>query len=393
MKYPFTPEVLDALPAEIAELFRGLELKLLREICERLKIADQLNEVTVQDIRALRSHGISLEEIQKAIRETAGISQKKLDELLTDVVERNQAYYSEMVTLAQVTEPENYVNAADIEAIRKQAFNDITNITRSMGFLVNNGRTFLQPAKAYQWVLDSAELQIQSGAISYNEAIRNAVRQLADSGIKTVDYESGHVDQVDVAIRRAVQTGVNRLNQRYREQSVDYLETDLVEVTAHAGARDIGDVPENHKLWQGKVYRWKEKPRTSTGDYPDFEEVCGYGLGEGIGGWNCRHSFFPYIEGVSERTYTDEQLENIDPPPFEYEGKEYKAYEATQQQRKIEREIRKQKRRKATFEAAGLADEATAAGVRLRRLNQQYKDFSAAAGLPRQLERLEVLYD
>ena len=93
MKYPFQPEVLDALPEELAELFRALEDTLLDEICSRLKLADQLNEVTVQDIRALRSHGIDLKEIKKAIRETFGISKTKLDKLLGDVVARNQQYY------------------------------------------------------------------------------------------------------------------------------------------------------------------------------------------------------------------------------------------------------------------------------------------------------------
>lgn len=260
MKYPFTPELLDSLPEELVELFRGLEITLLKMIAERLKIGGQLNEVTVQAIRALRSHGIPLKEIQKVIAEYSDYSEKELNKLFDDVVAQNQAYYEEMVTLAQVTEPQSYVDSTDIEAIRQQAFNDFRNITRSMGFLVDNGRTFLPSAKAYQWALDSAELQVQSGAISYNDAIRNATRQLADSGLKTVSYESGHVDHVDVAVRRAVMTGINRLNQRYSEQSMDYLETDLVEVTAHVGARDI-DGPmgwENHKAWQGKVYRWKK---------------------------------------------------------------------------------------------------------------------------------------
>ena len=85
MKYPFQPEILDALPEELAELFRSLEITLLEEICSRLNLADQLNEVTVQDIRALRAHGIDLKDIEKAIRETTGISQKKLDQLLDDV--------------------------------------------------------------------------------------------------------------------------------------------------------------------------------------------------------------------------------------------------------------------------------------------------------------------
>lgn len=252
------------------ELFHSLEETLLKEICSRLKISGQLNEVTVQDIRALRSHGIDLEEIKKAIAKTANISQKKLDELFDDVVARNQKYYTELIDLAKVTAPEVLVNAADVEAIRMQTAETFKNITASMGFLVDKGRTMLPPAKAFQWSLDNAVLQIQSGAISYNQAIASAVKQLADSGLcvvydkagnpikNMVGYESGHRDHIDVAARRAIMSGVNALNQQYRRQSMEYLGTNLVEVTAHSGARDV-DGPmgwENHKKWQGKIYRW-----------------------------------------------------------------------------------------------------------------------------------------
>lgn len=392
--YPFTPELLDALPEELAELFQALELTLLREICSRLKLSGQLNGVTVQDICALRSHGVDLQAIQQAIADTCGMGLEELDGLLDDVVERNQAYYAEQIDIAQVTAPERFIDEQDIAAIRRQTWSAYRNITGSMGFLaVKGGRlTLLPPAKAYQWALDQAELQVQSGAASYNQAISQAVRQLAGSGLKTVSYESGHVDSVDVAVRRAVMTGVNQLNQKYREQSMDYLETDLVEVTAHAGARDI-DGPmgwENHKAWQGKVYRWKAKPRTSKGDYPDFEKTCGYGSVTGIGGANCRHSYWPFIEGISERTYTDEQLENIDPPPFEFEGRTYTAYQATQKQREIERTIRRLKRERAALEAAGLEEDARAVSIKLRRLNEKYRQFSAAAGLPEQWERTRM---
>lgn len=259
-KYPFTPEILDALPEELAELFRGLELDVLEEICSRLKIADNLNEVTVQDIRALRSRGIDLEDIKKAIAKTSGVGMDKLNKLMDDVVDRNQVYYTNVIDFAKVTAPPTLVNQKGIDAIRSQAQRDYLNITGSMGFLVDNGKTMLPPAEAYQHCLDMAELKVQSGAFSYNQAIQDAVRELADSGLKTISYESRHVDSVDVAVRRAVMTGVNQLNQKYREQSMEYLETDLVEVTAHQGARDI-DGPlgwENHKKWQGKVYQWKQ---------------------------------------------------------------------------------------------------------------------------------------
>lgn len=260
MKYPFAPEVLDALPEELAELYRSLESQLLDEICSRLNLADQLNEVTVQSIRALRSHGISQQEIERVIQRTTNISEKKLTELLDDVVERNQRYYSELIKIADVTAPQTLLSIEDTYAIYEQTRQTFRNITQSMAFLVDNGRTMLQPARAYQYVLDSAILEIQSGAISYNQAIRYAVKQLADSGIRVAEYESGHRDQIDVAVRRAVMSGVNAICQKYSEQSLDYLETDLVEVSAHIGARNI-DGPngwENHERWQGLVYHWNK---------------------------------------------------------------------------------------------------------------------------------------
>lgn len=388
--YPFSPALLDALPEELAELFRALEITLLEEICSRLKAADELNEVTVQDIRALRAHGIDLKEIEKAIRKTSGISETKLNELLDDVVERNQKYYTELIALAHITQPETLVSVEDTWAIYEQTKQTMRNITRSMGFLVDAGRTMLPLAKSYQWALDNAVMQVQSGAINYNQAIKTAVKQLADSGFKVVDYESGHRDQIDVAARRAVMTGVNQICAKYTEQSAQYLETPYFEVSAHAGARDKpGPSPwSSHKDWQGKVYSIR------AGDiYPSIYDVCGLGAVDGLEGANCRHRRNVWVEGVSERTYTDEQLAHIDDDlGCDFDGKKYTAYEATQMQRRVEREARKLKREKAAYKAAGLHEDETAVNIRLRRLNAKYKAFSVAAGLPEQRERMKVLY-
>ena len=388
--YPFSPALLDALPEELAELFQSLEDTLLDEICSRLKLADQLNEVTVQDIRALWLHGIDLKDIKKAIRKTTGISEKKLKELLDDVVERNQRYYTDLIDLAQITQPETLVSVEDTWAIYEQTKQTMRNLTRSMGFLVDAGRTMLPPAKAYQWALDNATMQIQSGAISYNQAIKSAVRQLAQSGLKVVDYESGVHRQIDSAVRTAIMTGVNQICAKYTEQSSEWLETPYFEVSAHAGARDKpGPSPwSSHKDWQGKVYSIR------VGDiYPNIYEVCGLGAVDGLEGANCRHRRFPWVDGVSERTYTDEQLEHIDDGlGCTFDGKTYTAYEATQMQRRVERTIRKLKREKAAYKAAGLKGDAMALNTRLHRLSTKYKAFSAAAGLPEQRERMKVLY-
>nr|DAQ98243.1 MAG TPA: minor capsid protein [Caudoviricetes sp.] len=396
-RYPFTPELLDALPEELAELFRGLEDTLLDEICKRLNLADHLNEVTVQSIRALRSHGIDTKEIEKAVRKATGTSEQKLKKLLDDVVERNQKYYTDVIDLAKLTQPETLVDAATIEAIRRQTLDEFRNLTASVGFLVDDGRTMLPPAKAYQWALDSAVLQIQSGTINYNQAIKSAVQQLAHSGIKTVDYESGHVDQIDVAARRAVMTGVNQICDQYTNQSAEYLNIRYFEISAHSGARDKpGPSPwSSHKDWQGKVYHQSENGEPDPlGLYDDLVATTGYGYVDGLTGANCRHHKYAFIPGVSERTYTDEQLAHIDDGlGCTFDGKTYTAYEATQMQRRIERQIRAQKKLKNAYNAAGLSDEATAANIKLRRLNSKYRQFSNAAGLPEQRERTKVLYD
>lgn len=395
-KYPFSPAMLDALPEELAELFRSLEDTLLDEICSRLSLKDQLNEVTVNAIRALRTHGIDTKDIKRAIQKTAGISEKKLDELFDDVIARNQKYYAEVIDMAGLTQPDILVNTETIEAIRAQTLDEFHNITASMGFLVDKGRTMLSPARAYQWALDSAVMQIQSGAINYNQAIKSAVQQLA-GGLKIVNYESGHVDQIDVAARRAVMTGVNQICDQYTNQSAEYLNTRYFEISAHSGARDKpGPSPwSSHKEWQGKVYyQSKNGEPDPLGLHDDLVAATGYGYVDGLTGANCRHHKYAFIPGVSERTYTDEQLAHIDDGlGCEFEGKQYSAYEATQMQRRIERQIRAQKKIRNAYKEAGLSEDATAANIKLRRLNDKYQKFSKAAGLPEQRERTKVLTD
>ena len=253
---------------------------------------------------------------------------------------------------------------------------------------MDNGRTMLPPARAYQWALDNAEMQVMSGTISYNQAIKSAVKQLAGSGINVVDYESGHRDQIDVAARRAVMTGVSQLCAKYTEQSAEYLETPYFEVSAHIGARDKGVGWQNHKAWQGRVYSVKIEDK-----YPSIYEVCGLGYVDGLEGANCRHIRTAFVDGVMERTYTDEELAHIDDGhDVDFEGKHYTAYEATQKQRQIERTVRKLKREQTAYKSAGLTEDAQAVTARIRCLNAKYKAFSEAAGLPLQRERMQVHY-
>lgn len=388
MKYPITPEYLDAAPEPIAIAMRELEKDILREICSRFKLTGELNETAMNNIRALRAQGLDMETIEKMIAKHSKETLPQVQEALDRVVEYNQKYYNELASKASIAEPLFWMTAADIAQIQSQTLDGYRNITRSLGFsLQTNGKVTFQPiAKAYQAALDKAEVKMQSGAFTLQQSLEDAVRELADSGIYTIDYATGHRDRADVAARRAIFTGLNQLTSKYTETAAETLETDLYEITAHRGARDKGTGWKNHKAWQGKVYSTKDGSK-----YPNIYKVCGLGAVDGLEGANCRHHRHAFLEGVSERVYTDDELANIDPPPVEFEGRTYSAYEATQMQRKIERTVRKLERRRAAYNAAGMTGKEDQTGIRIRRLKKEYREFSRAASLPTQTNRMKVI--
>ena len=210
-----------------------------------------------------------------------------------------------------------------------------------------------------------------------------AIKELSSKGIESITYPSGHVDHLDVAVRRAVLTGVNQTALKLQEARADEMGCDLVEVTAHAGAR-TGIGIANHAGWQGKIYS-----RSGThSKYPDFQEKTGYGSGAGLGGWNCRHSFFPFFEGISEPAYTEKELEELNAPKYEYNGQKLTEYEATQRQRYIERQIRRWKRENAAMKAAGL--DTTESAAKLKKWHDVQRDFLRQTGLKQQYDREQV---
>ena len=195
----------------------------------------------------------------------------------------------------------------------------------------------------------------------------------------------------DVAVRRAVMTGVTQCAGRMSETAMEALGTRYVEVTAHSGARDTGKGYLNHKSWQGLWFYWSiDKERDPLGQYPDFLKETGYGQGGGLCGWNCRHSFYPVIPGVSTPAYTPEQLKNIDPPPFIWKGKTYSRYEATQAARRLETAMREYKRQLIVSEARGELDKYNIYKKKLMKKSKAYKDFCRAAGLRPQPVRAQI---
>lgn len=398
MRYPMTPEYLQAAPGYLISLYEDFEADVLNDLCRRLQLSGTVTESALNQIRVLQQQGRSFPYIEKRLRQLTGSSQREIDRMFDEAVERNAAYYREVIDRSVITAPQSdweQMLIQQTDAIRRQTQAEFRNLTQSMGFAIREGSKvkFYGIAEAYQRILDKAFLKVSSGAFDYNTAIRGAVRELTDSGVQMVHYASGWHNRVDVAARRAVMTGITQLSGRYTEQSMEFLDTRYVETTAHSGARNIQGPNgwEAHTEWQGKWFYWsKNGERDPLGRYPDFIQKTGYGYGSGLCGWNCRHSFFAVVPGINEPSYTAGELKNIDPPPFTYQGREYDAYAATQKQRQIEAKMRELKRRLIGEKASSDEKYYAATATRLNRLSEEYKAFSKAAGLRTQPERARV---
>lgn len=381
-----TPEYMQGAPAELEALFLRLEEEVIRDICRRIAKAGMLTESAEDQIERLRDLGAGTDYIKQKISEYSELSDEEVDRLFFDAAQTSDEFYKKAYAQANKEytpyEYNDYFQQAVTAAVN-QTKGELRNLTQSMGFSYrgSNGQIrFHTAAEAYRDCLDYAFMQTATGMTDYNTAVRNATRRLTESGLQFVDYASGVRNHADVAARRAVLTGLSQYTGKISERNAEDLDTDIVEVTAHAGARP------DHAEWQGRWYSLSGKSKK----YPSLVEVTGYGTGAGLKGWNCRHDFYPVIDGISEPSYTEEELRNIDPPPFEYEGKAYTYYEATQRQRYMERSMRKTKREILAADATGDKDRFTEKSVLLRRQREEYGKFSKAAGLLTQNQRTQV---
>lgn len=262
MTYPITGEFLERLPEPLMKIYRELEDDIFRYICEQFKTGDA-NEKAVELIRQLQRGGLPLKEIEKRIRKTLHLSEEEFDRIFSDTVERNRAFYGDTLNRVGLTYSPVRETAlrAQEAAIYAQTLGELQNITRSLGFAVPGLGGKVIPGtiqETYTRILDVAAVKVQSGVESYQGAIRGAIDQLSASGLQWIDYPSGWHNRVEVAVRRAVMSGVGALCNKYSEALAEDIGTEYVEVSAHRGARDKGVGFEDHRSWQGKVYRWRK---------------------------------------------------------------------------------------------------------------------------------------
>ena len=370
-----TPEQLQNLPQELTDLYDQLSEFILRDIARRIAKGAKITDTAEYQLYRARSLGLSTDEIAAKIAEINGSSAAEINRLIREAAAQSDEFDRKMLGAdkgAAVPLEENAQLQKLISAQIAETAGKCENLTNTLGFADHDflGRVYyLSMTDMYRREMDSAHMKVATGATDYMTAIRQACNKLAASGVRTIDYESGRSDRIEVAARRALLTSVAHVTHRISEQNGEELGADGWEMSAHSGSRP------SHAVYQGRQYTQKQYERIIK---PLISEP------------NCRHDVFPIILGVSEPTYTEEELHNIDQPPFTYEGRTYTAYEASQQMRKMERAMRKQKDRCIVADAAGDEEAFATASIRLNRQKYIYEDFCKAADSYTEYERTYV---
>ena len=370
-----TPEQLQNLPQELTDLYGQLSEFILQDIARRIAKGAQITDTAEYQLYRARSLGLSTDEIAAKIAEINGSSAAEINRLIREAAAQSDEFDRKMLGAdkgAAIPLEDNQQLQKLISAQIAETAGKCENLTNTMGFADHDflGRVYyLSMTDMYRREMDSAHMKVATGATDYMTAIRQACNKLAASGVRTIDYESGRSDRIEVAARRALLTSVAHVTHRISEQNGEELGADGWEMSAHSGSRP------SHAVYQGRQYTQEQYERIIK---PLISEP------------NCRHDVFPIILGVSEPTYTEEELQNIDQPPFTYEGRTYTAYEASQQMRKMERAMRKQKDRCIVADAAGDEEAFATASIRLNRQKYIYEDFCKAADSYTEYERTYV---
>lgn len=373
-------EKIDIVVERFYNRFNKYNTKVLTKLGETIK---KFNNVTPSEAHILAQelrNGKTVQELNEELSRITGKTINEIyevfDEIAKDDVEFYKVYYGakgmEYTPYSERTALMYYVNSISTLTSGK-----MVNIARTTGFTkkVNGRSVFKTLRQTYIDLIDEAVYNVSRGTQAQETAMRKAIKELANSGVKNIDYESGYRRRVDSSVRQIVNDGVSQIFDEIQQTIGNTLGTDGVEISAHSlCALD-------HLPYQGRQYSNKE-----------FEEIQN-SLDRPIGAWNCRHTIYRILLNVDRPSYTKKQLNEYKKEslkPIEYEGKTYTKYEATQVQRKLETAIRRNKDTQIIARASGIQSEINKSQQKINQLTRKYNDFSKKAGLQPYKERLSV---
>ena len=360
------PEYLDRLPEPLVKLWQQAEEDILRDAARRIGGMDALTPTADWQLWRREQIRLCRREVLAILAKYSGKSDAQLREIFRKAAAEALAGDDRLYRSAGLDPPDPNTDPALLNLLNagyQQTAGSWQNLTATTAQTVSG---------QFEAALDRAWLQVSSGAFDYNTAVRRAVNGLAGQ-MAGVTYPTGHRDTLEVAVRRAVLTGVNQTAGKLQLARMEEMGWEYLETTAHAGARP------SHAKWQGRQFHRGGAVTHRGRHYPHFEKETGYGTGGGIFGWNCRHGVFPIDPDLDPApAWSEEELAALEAKTIEYRGKMYSAYEISQKQRALERRVRAAKKAYLAEDAAGL--DTTQSAVKLKTARQSLAQFIRDTG-------------
>lgn len=379
-----SPEYLARIAEGSEEIASQLHTYIIRQIIDRMMIRIGRGDdylLTSSDrwrIQILQDAGYLLEDITAELSKITKRQEKEIKGAMEEAGVKALEYDHKIYEAAGLS-PIPLTQSPQLIRLMER------NMTATMGEWENYTRTTAEAAqRLFINECDNAYHLVSSGVVSYTQAVKEAVNNVVSGGV-IVHYPSGHKDTIETATARAVRTGVAQATGDISIKRMEEMDWDIILVSAHIGARtgDGGQNPGNHLWWQGQFYSRTGKDKR----FPPFSQT-GYGTGEGLCGWNCRHSFGSG-DGVNN-PYKDIQTAD-----------NYKVEQLEKRQRTLERRIRKTKREVMGMQEAvdKCKDESVKFEMQLdldrksyllQRQNKAYNEFCKENDLRTQQERLQI---
>lgn len=368
-----TPEQLKQLPNNLIGLYGKLEEDILADMAARITAMNLFIPAADWQFQKLAEMGNSYDMILRKLSAATKETEQEINDMMVKAASESLKYDDEIHKAAGKQLPPLNQSAALLVALN-------AGVKKTQGYFENLCRTTAnQGSKQFANALDRAYMQVTSGAFSQDQAIKMAIKDLASQGINAATYKNDRTMSLEAAVRMNVVTGINQTCAELQLQRADEAGCDLVETTAHAGARP------SHAEWQGRIFSLSGKHK----QYPEFISSTGYGSVSGLCGANCRHNFYPFYDGLSEKAHSKKELEQFDTKNAEYNGEKMNEYEVSQVQRKIERNIRRWKRENVAMRAA--SQDTAESAAKLKYWRQEMDSFIEQTGLKRQYSREQVL--
>ena len=353
------PIYLYGLSDEIIDIYSELESEILQDMARRIARLGKVTETTRWQAQVLVEAGGLRKNISRILAKYDKAIVKQVKDTFIEALEKNTINDNRIFKIATgrtVSTP----NAQAMLSTIQKCHSDLSRLTLT---------TAKTSEEEFVFQANRVYMNVQSGAFDYNTAMKSAADELSKKGITTVQYENGHPVRrtIESAVRMNILTSINQTAANQTLNNAEALGVEKFEITAHVGAR-----PE-HEEWQGKIYTRKE-----------LYSICELGTPAGLCGINCRHSFYPYFDGI-EAHYTQEDLDDMANEKVTYNDKELSRYDAEQKLRGIERNIRHYKRQALTQEAAGV--DTTNARRKIGEWQAIARDFTKQTGIRRDCAR------